>query len=261
MNIYHVVAGLSGAGLIKYAIKKNMSEWYGQTIAIPDDFSVGPLCYLGNDICDKRKIWLMNTIKRIGDLEYWAELQELYTAMNDKLDEIKKDDKIVVWYGPNSMDTISLYQICSRFRNNILFKVSVEELEENKERYIPSVGACNPDQILDLTTKIKPITDKEKTSCVKELERVINENKMIRILKEDQVISKDEEFYDALILSNATKSFLKVPRVVGATMGKSKYLVGDTFIDYRLRKLIDKGDLIVKGNKEAAMRLIEVKLP
>lgn len=261
MNIYHIVAGLSGAGLIKYSIKKNMSEWYGQTIAIPDDFSVGPLCYLNKDGCDKRRMWLSDIIKITGSLVYGEELPELYKDMNDKLDQIKNEDKIVVWYGPSSMDTISLYQICSRFRNNSLFKVSVEDLEDYKDMYIPSVGACNPEQILTLTSKIKPITDKEKTSCVKELERLINENKMVRILKDDKVISKEEDFYDELILSNTTKSFLKVPRVVGATMGKSKYLVGDTFIDYRIRKLIDKGELSLIGNKEAEMRLIEVKLP
>lgn len=119
---------------------------------------------------------------------------------------------------------------------------------------------CEPEQILTLISKIKQITDKEKTHCVKELERLINEDKMVRILKDDRVVSKEEEFYDELILSNASKSYLKAPRVIGGTMGKSKYPVGDTFLDYRLRKLINKGELILKGNIGSTMRLIEVKL-
>ncbi|TCO74428.1 DUF1835 domain-containing protein [Marinisporobacter balticus] len=261
MKIHHIVAGLSAEGLLKYSIKKDNSEWYGQVIGIPDDFSVGPICYLGREVYDQRKRWLMDTLKITGALDDWEELQELYSAMIEKLNQINNKDKIVVWCGPNSIEVILFYQLCYKFRENSIFKVSLCELEEHKNIHISLTGQCEPEHILNLTSQIRPITDEEKIYCVKELKRLINENKMVRILEDDRVASKEEEFYDELILENAKKSYLKAPRVIGGTMGKSKYPVGDTFIDYRLRKLIDQGKLILRGNKESAMRFIEVKLP
>jgi hypothetical protein len=89
----------------------------------------------------------------------------------------------------------------------------------------------------------------------------MDENEMVRIFKDDSVISEKETFYDALILSNVTNVYIKAARVVGGTMGQSKYLVGDMFIDYRMRVLINSGELMHKKNKKLPMRFMSIKLP
>lgn len=44
-------------------------DWYGEIIAIPDDFSVGPLCDLSNGINDERKNWLLGILNMIGEAD------------------------------------------------------------------------------------------------------------------------------------------------------------------------------------------------
>nr|WP_276575915.1 DUF3658 domain-containing protein [Oceanirhabdus seepicola] len=90
-----------------------------------------------------------------------------------------------------------------------------------------------------------------------EVLRISKEN--LRILKENKIIGVDESYYDYDILSNCTFNFKKAARVIGMTMGKSHQLVGDTYIDYRVRKLIESGKVEYRGRLET-MRDFEIRV-
>lgn len=192
---------------------------------------------------------------------FFKELDEMNRKMVEQLNQIGKKDKIVIWYGPNSMELITLYQICHKFRFHNLFKSYTGDLQIKATFDSANVGACNQEQILKLLKKIQPLAHDEKVNYANELGRLMDENEMVRIFKDDSVISEKETFYDALILSNITNVYIKAARVVGGTMGQSKYLVGDMFIDYRMRVLINSGELMHKKNKKLPMRFMSIKLP
>lgn len=70
----------------------------------------------------------------------------------------------------------------------------------------------------------------------------------------------DESYYDNEILENCTFNFKMAARVIGATMGKSAQVVGDTYIDHRVRKLIENGRIEYRGRLKT-MRDFEIRVP
>ncbi|MDR2992354.1 MAG: DUF3658 domain-containing protein, partial [Bacillus cereus] len=86
----------------------------------------------------------------------------------------------------------------------------------------------------------------------------------LRVWKENEVHSVHEEYFDQFILDcakkvGADKEFLKAPRVIGEALGLVEQLVGDTFLEYRLKELIKREVFEYKGSLDQ-MRLYSVKL-
>lgn len=69
----------------------------------------------------------------------------------------------------------------------------------------------------------------------------------------------NQYYYDNDILEHTPDEFMRAARVVGTVMGMSDQVVGDTFIDYRLRKLIEAGKIEYRG-KLRYMREFDIRL-
>lgn len=76
--------------------------------------------------------------------------------------------------------------------------------------------------------------------------------------------SVQEDYFDQFIIEcakrvSADKGFIKAPIVIGEALGLVEQLVGDTFLEYRLKQLIKKEVFEFVGSLEE-MRFYSVKL-
>lgn len=87
------------------------------------------------------------------------------------------------------------------------------------------------------------------------------------ILKNGRVTSVPEDYFDVLILKTIdqlhkeqqNKDFIKTGKVIGETLQGMEEMVGDSFLEYRIRHLIYRGVLDLKGIPRS-MRHYSVKL-
>jgi len=95
----------------------------------------------------------------------------------------------------------------------------------------------------------------------------------LRIWRNEKIKSVREDYYDQYMINMAKKlqlerereqeqepeDFMKSARLIGEVLGHLDQYVGDSFLEYRLRKLIEKGVFEVEGNLKA-MRFYSVRL-
>ncbi|WP_018665416.1 DUF3658 domain-containing protein [Heyndrickxia acidiproducens] len=96
---------------------------------------------------------------------------------------------------------------------------------------------------------------------------LMDKHENLRIWQNGKILSVPEDYYDEFIINKAKKlhsirrkkEFIIAPRIIGEVLGYLEQYVGDSFIEYRIRKLIEAGVFEAKGSLEA-MRLYRVRL-
>ena len=83
---------------------------------------------------------------------------------------------------------------------------------------------------------------------------------MFKSVERNEVYSVQEDYFDQFIIEcaksvGADREFLKAPRVIGEALGLVEQLVGDTFLEYRLKQLIKQEVFEFEGSLDE-MRFI-----
>ncbi|MCY6372219.1 DUF1835 domain-containing protein [Clostridium ganghwense] len=260
----HIVFGDSARGSLRYFIENNPNEYNGSIIGIREDYSIGPIYEIETEVgMIKRIEYFTDILKKVSAYEYLEHIKEDFIEIHEDIRNIEQDSKIVIWHGENTNDQVGLRCLVSLLKNRDLYEVNVSESYVrgyNDNEYIPrALAECSPEEIHNIISKIKKIDKERCNNLIDDWEVLRNSKENLRILKDNKIVGVDESYYDNDILYNCTLSFRKAARIIGDTMGKSEQLVGDLYIDYRVRKLIESGKIEYRG-KLAAMREFEARL-
>lgn len=260
----HITFGDSAAGTLKYFFKTNKNEFNGEIINFREDYSIGPIYEIDTEIGLKKRIEYFEKIfKKIPEDEYYEDIEKefIYTYKNIK--DIDPDSKVVIWYGENTNDQVGLRCLSSLLKNKELYEVNVSDSyvkSYNGNKYRPiCLAECAPEEISHLILTMKKLEKEKCNSLINDWEVLRESKENLRILKDNKIIGVDESYYDNDILSNCTFNFKKAARIIGATMGKSDQLIGDTYIDYRVRALIESEQVEYRGKLET-MRDFEIRV-
>lgn len=250
---YHIVFGDSAAGSLRYYLGQLKKLNSSMVITIRDDFSVGPL--LNYDTVegenDRMNWWseIVGACHVVGDKSYWRYL----LSFKKLLEVIKRDDRVLLWYGTNSFDLVGVSYLASLLRNNgdNIFGVNVSK-EENaiidSLGYIPYSVAQIPPELFDrFIPSIVPIDIDQWSNFKRSWKHLLKEDKMTRVIENGSLHAYGEDYYDPLILSLAPTDFVVAARVVGEVLGRSSQMVSDLYIDWRIRQLLKAGKLKSKG--------------
>lgn len=269
MNSYvHIALGDSAAGCLKYCLKENKDNiYFGKVMKFTDNLSTGSIYKLDQNI-KQRALWMEELYEKTGiKEEYYIgtnenihnEIKNIYI---DEL-EIPKNFKIVIWHGNNVMEQTSLRYIINRFKEYEFYEVDVSKyithVYDNQEYKVRCVAECRPQELELVLEKISPIDDDKKSELISQWNNLQESKSTLRILQNGKIVSVGEDYYDNEILRFLSKEFKNAPRVIGNVLGTSHQIVSDTFIDYRLRNLIELDKVEYKG-KLKTMRDFEVKI-
>ncbi len=128
-----------------------------------------------------------------------------------------------------------------------------------------SAAQASPGQLAGLADNAVSLSGRDRADQIKDWNRLVADGGLLRIVENGSVRTVDEGYFDALILETAHRllsnrdSELKAARLVGEIIGVLDQPVSDTYIEYRLRKLLDQGQLEYTGSLQA-MRYYSVKL-
>lgn len=77
-------------------------------------------------------------------------------------------------------------------------------------------------------------------------------------MRQGQVNGVDETFFDPMLIDLYPEEFGSAARLVGEVMGRSQIQIGDTFLDYRLRILIENGAVEAR-HADRQLRFVQIR--
>jgi len=260
----HIAFGDSAAGTLKYYFAHNKNEYNGEVISFREDLSVGQLHEIDTEKGLKKRIKLFEKMfKEVFIDDYFEDFEKEFMDTYEMVKTITQDKRIVIWHGENTANQVGIRYLIALLRNRELYEVNVSESyisDYNSNIYKPRcLAECVPEEIHHLILTINKLEQERCNYLMNDWDVLRTSKEYLRILKDNKIVGVDESFYDHDILSNCTFNFKKAASVIGKTMGESVQLVGDTFIDYRVRKLIESGKVEYQGRLET-MRDFEIRL-
>jgi Protein of unknown function len=116
---------------------------------------------------------------------------------------------------------------------------------------VQSVSIVQPDALRSLFGQEHPITAQEKNESRQRWQRLRSENAPFRIVTEMGLVSTSIEYFDPLLLAQATPEWQTAARIVGNTMGYNSdpyFQVGDLMLQARIVALVHAGRLLADGD-------------
>ncbi|MEH6935970.1 DUF1835 domain-containing protein [Bacillus sp. JJ783] len=275
MNVTHITFGDSAHGNLKYVFQKNNEYKNEKVICINEDFSIGPIYKLeSTEGMQERKQWLKEVLTTIGptsELDYLDWIETILKQNPQIVEEIPSSSKVILWHGENVSDAIGLRFVLSLLQNkNIHFEeVNVTDFSHHIEykvqdiqgKEIPhvlrSLGEMPSELILEALLMKKDLPQAHVQTLIQDWKKYVQTNGIVRILKDGQITTVAENYYDVLILENTSNEYQRASLIVGEVMGKNEQRIGDTYLIYRVHQLIQQGKLNCQGN----LAKIEIQLP
>ncbi|MBD3860805.1 DUF1835 domain-containing protein [Bacillus sp. 28A-2] len=273
----HIVFGASPAGSLKQALREMKQNHVNEIISFDDIYSIGPLFHLHEHEGQEKRIeWLRNVMS--NEFGYFDDMVNDQYRMLQQIKDIKDGTHILIWTGSNAHEQIGL-----RYAIYLLKEKSIElslintttafdHLFNTKTRRmdIRHAGEIISEKLKVLYRSkehIHTVTKDERERLQDEWLAFAKKDHTLRIWRKGQTISVPEDEFDAYLVkmakrvhqSDPEEEYIKTPRLIGEVIGHLDQYIGDDFIEYRLKTLIDQGIFDMIGRR-TSMRYYSIKL-
>ncbi|WP_462408595.1 DUF1835 domain-containing protein [Neobacillus sp. Marseille-QA0830] len=251
----HITISESAAGSLRFGLERPKT-----VIGFPDFFEIGPLWRLHEKIGqDFRFQWMGENINTEMD-DYEQETKFINTLL--EIEDIPEQVPIYLWTANNAKEQTGIRYILTLLggKANELYLINstdcYHEMIDVQDEYhhITHTSEIHPDKLKQIfeTAKGKPLSDEEKRQYQEEWRELAEGKQVLRIWKDNRIISVSEDYYDSLILDTIKNlqqqnDFILTARVVGATLGQMQEPVSDSYLEYRIRHLVYNQQLELKG--------------
>ncbi|WHX45668.1 DUF1835 domain-containing protein [Bacillus pumilus] len=273
----HIVFGAATAGSLKQAFCEMKQDQVNDIIAFHDIYSIGPLLHLHEHEGQEKRIeWLRNVIS--NEFGHFDDMVTDQHRMLQQIKDIKDGTSIFIWTGSNAHEQIGLrYAIYLLKEKNIELSLintttAFDQLFNTNTRRmdIRHAGEITTEKLKVLYKSkehMHSVTKEERAQFLIEWLSFAKENHTLRIWQKGQTISVPEDEFDAYLVKMAKRvhqsepeeDYIKTPRLIGEVIGYLEQYIGDDFIEYRLKTLIDQGIFDMIGRR-TSMRYYSIKL-
>lgn len=259
-KVLHIVFGKSVSESLKVCLKKLGIENEEKEVYFPDIFSVGPIWKLHHEVGLKQRIdWIRTQLSTENDY-YEDKFEKDFNKTKEIVCNVSGDTTIFLWAGDNSHEQTGIRYVLyllKEIRNNIILinttKTYNEQFKSPNIVYsLVHTGELPPEKLMTIYKKKKsnkPISTEERKKLHKEWELLAETQDLLRIWKNDEIHCVYEGFYDSFIINKArilheqqkSKVFIKSTILIAEVLCNLEQYVGDTFIKYRMKHLINNG--------------------
>ncbi|MCU5376085.1 DUF1835 domain-containing protein [Bacillus cereus] len=266
----HIAFDDSTAGCLKHMLgqEERLDE---RVVAFSEFFSIGPINKLHmNEGQLARQKWLVNNFTAYENY-FEDEYLPRFLETMEELHTIPIETPITIWKANNAHEHVGLCFVMAQLKDkkNIRVINTSEASKEifKKEYAIRGTGELPPEGLALFQKSFAEfpyVTEEKRMQFVYEWDRLSNSTEFLRVWKENEVRSVQEDYFDQFMIDcaksiGADQEFLKAPRVIGEALGLVEQSVGDTFLEYRLKQLIKKEVFEFEGSLDE-MRFYSVKL-
>ncbi|MCI0764892.1 DUF1835 domain-containing protein [Bacillus sp. TL12] len=272
----HITFGESSAGCLKYMLKKKKSQ-QEYVISFSEFFSIGPINQLGTTTGQhSRQQWLSKNLN-LEDLYFEEEYLPKFIQSLQELQSIPMDMPITIWTGENANEYVGLCFALVHLKDKKNIRIiNTSEAhrklfqKENEIYVIGGTGELTPENLATIYEKYEKgiiLTEETRIQLEQEWKLLSETTNLLRIWEDHKVFSVKETYFDSFMIECAKnlekdeieKQFYKSARLIGEVLGQLEQSVGDVFLEYRLRTLIQQGVFEMEGTLKA-MRYYSVKL-
>ncbi|PFD87561.1 hypothetical protein CN275_18195 [Bacillus anthracis] len=266
----HIAFDDSTAGCLKHMLSQEERLEEG-VVAFSEFFSIGPINKLHtNEGQLARQKWLVNNLTTY-DSYFEEEYLLRFIETLEELHTIPVETPITIWKANNAHEHVGLCFVMAQLKDKKNIRVintSEASKEILKQEYdIRGTGELPPESLALLQksfVELPYLTVEKRMQFEYEWDRLSNSTEFLRVWKENEVHFVQEDYFDQFIIEcaksiGADREFLKAPRVIGEALGLVEQLVGDTFLEYRLKELIKQEVFEFVGSLDE-MRFYSVKL-
>jgi hypothetical protein len=249
-QVKYLIYSPPAAGSLKYILgKKNLKNQ--KVVSIDDDLSYGPL-----DDTNKRISFFSKVINSISPVD-----EELKEYIEFRIKSWPKPDdfidcKIIILHSKNAPEQLMLKMITKQLQNLDLYEIAID----NEILQLRGTGAFTPEQLGTLIGTEQIISNKRKNMLIKEWDNLLLSEDILREWRDKSIVTKNETYYDNLLISQCHKDYVNAASIVGMVLGNNKQMVSDTWLNYRIIQLIEKKKILAKGDTKH-LRTFEVCLP
>jgi uncharacterized protein YbcV (DUF1398 family) len=272
----HILFGASAPGTLKFVLREMGLDKKEKVISFWDIFSIGPVWKLDEEIGIKSRFeWMRKCMT--GEFDEYPDYTGKFKQAHNQICSIPKGDHVTIWTSDNAHEQTGLRLVLYLLKErNIDITVinTTEEYDElfrvKKVKYtLLHTGEIPPEKLQRIyeNGSGRFLTDHDREGYEKEWLSLAETRETLRIWRNGRIQSVSEDYYDEVIIKRAKKlhgkrrekEFMKSARLIGEVLGHLDQYVGDTFIEYRVKKLIEAGVFEYEGNLEA-MRFYSVRL-
>ncbi|KPH69323.1 MULTISPECIES: DUF1835 domain-containing protein [Bacillaceae] len=272
----HILSSASASGCLKAALKEMGLDKKERIISFWDTFSVGPVWKLHEEAGVKFRFGWMEKCMSEEFGEY-ADYTHCFEKAMNRINSIPEGVHVTIWASNNAHEQTGLRFIMHLLKEkNIDITIinttkAYEELfRVKKAKYtLLHTGEIPPEklQVIYEQDYGKLLTDHDREDLENEWLALSESQETLRIWRNGRIQSVSEDYYDGIIIKKVkklhgkqvTREFIKSARVIGEVLGHLDQYIGDTFLEYRIRKLIEAGVFESKGSLEQ-MRFYSVRL-
>lgn len=237
MTTLHLALGGTAFGSVN-AVVSQMDDH--RAVALEEAFSIGPLSRLDtSDGVAARRSWMSHLFESIRSRHVFAGLA--HDIGLPILDQIKAEcGDFVIWYGPNADEQILLRIVAAKLTGSRIRAVDVTRV--GSETFRPrAVAQCSPDLLHRAFGAMQAVPPIDLQAYAADWHKSMSQQGTLRFYIDGVIVEAPEDHFDDALLMATPSEFGSAARVVGRVLRDSPLLIGDAFIDYRLRQLIAVG--------------------
>ncbi|KAA0783265.1 DUF1835 domain-containing protein [Bacillus wiedmannii] len=266
----HIAFDDSTAGCLKYMLSQE-ERLEERVVAFSEFFSIGPINKLHTNKGQlARQTWLVNNLTAY-DSYFEEEYLTRFIETMEELHSIPIETPITIWKANNAHEQVGLCFVLAQLKDkkNIRVMNTSEASKEilKLEYDIRGTGELAPESLALIQksfVELPYLTVEKRMQFEHEWDSLSKSTEFLRVWTDNEVHSVQEDYFDQFIIEcakrvGADKGFTKAPIVIGEALGLVEQLVGDTFLEYRLKQLIKKEVFEFVGSLEE-MRFYSVKL-
>ena len=247
MSFLHVVNGDSAAEVLGRALAAAGRD--EQVVCLQDDLAIGPLEQIDDAPRTRAAFW--QSVLNEDD----AEIGEAFEAEAASIAALAgADSEVVVWHGRSAGDQLALRRVAFHLRAmpERFNEVGLTLRELDPARLGPggqtAVALYSPDILRARLPSIAPVSVLRMTRLALEWQELKHVNSDVRRLFTDNFVGGAFCEVDALILEHLGDRWQTLNRFVGTIMvTNTGFYATDTFVDWRIRTLVETGVLAIRG--------------
>ncbi|WP_374722893.1 DUF1835 domain-containing protein [Peribacillus tepidiphilus] len=272
----HILFGASASGSLKFVLREMGRDKKEMVMSFWDMFSIGPVWQLHEETGKETRFeWMKKIIT--DEYDEFPDYKQRFEKAINQINSIPEGVHITIWTSDNAHEQIGMRYVLHLLKGkniDITLINTTKAYEElflvKKVKYTPlHTGEIPPEKLHVMYEQDygKFFTDHDREDLEKEWLSLSESQETLRIWRNGRIQSVPEDYYDEFIINKAkklhgkkkTNEFMKSARLIGEVLGHLDQYVGDAFLEYRLKKLIEKGIFESEGSLEA-MRFYSVRL-
>ena len=242
----HVCVGGSGAHTLAEMLKDRP---YHRMVVVNEGFGLGPLSDIDQPAGMAARAAWWNHMRKTAHRDQWPPDFADHVGLTDLAQAPDPDEIAMVWCGANADEQMLLRAVCHAWPQTPLWISEVIKAQPY-DHYQKAVGACPEWVLRKMETLARPLTQQERTELAADWLRLTKEDHLVRLYENGEIRGCDEMLYDEALLAQCTRVFKKAIIVAGHVMGANMGLVGDTFLFYRIRAMVEGSVLETQGFAE-----------